>query len=541
MIIKTISTKADIVRRSKGQNAVDKAAYISRTTIKCERTGETFYPKYSEDLVHSEVMIPEGAPDELNDRSVLWNSIENIEKRKDAQVARTFRICLPNEWSYELATDTMRKYVEKNFVSQGMCCDFAIHDSENKRTHQRNLHCHIMLTMRPLNKDGTWGEKQRAVYELDENGERIKKKNGRYKTHTEKTTDWDSKEKAVEWRKNLADTINYVNQQMGNTDITWDHRSFKERGLDIVPEIHMGPKVAALEAKGIHTEIGDTNRTIREHNRTILEAVKAVQQAEKYLETVTKNVAAAVRKSTNEILSFLDRLSQKFGRLILPVRTGIYLGKVSNRNVLQDIEKAKKFLEDRNITTFAELEKFKGTQEEMYKQCISERDYLNHDIHKLDELIDYYENMYLPVRKCYLQSENLKGWKKRAFDEEHRSELDIYETLRNGLFSRIGKDGKITPKAWNKKLDELYEQRSELEKKLAKEIVNLAFAETIIYNRDNYSYLNPSLDNEEHTRNTVRIGKKLETTRAKVQKREETMEQISTERKKKNRDKSIDD
>ena len=74
-----------------------------------------------------------------------------------------------------------------------------------------------------------------------------------------------------------------------------------------------------------------------------------------------------------------------------------------------------------------------------------------------------------------------------------------------------------------------------------REIVNLAFAETIIYNRDNYSYLNPSLDNEEHTRNTVRIGKKQETTRAKVQKREETMEQISTERKKKNRDKSIDD
>ena len=96
MIVKTISTKADIVRRSRGQNAVDKSACISRTTMKCERTGETFYPKYSEDLVHSEVMIPEGAPDELKDRSVLWNSIENVEKRKDAQVARTFRICLPN-------------------------------------------------------------------------------------------------------------------------------------------------------------------------------------------------------------------------------------------------------------------------------------------------------------------------------------------------------------------------------------------------------------------------------------------------------------
>ena len=541
MIVKTISTKADIVRRSRGQNAVDKSAYISRTTMKCERTGETFYPKYSEDLVHSEVMIPEGAPDELKDRSVLWNSIENVEKRKDAQVARTFRICLPNEWSYELATDTMRKYVERNFVSQGMCCDFAIHDSENKITHQRNLHCHIMLTMRPLNKDGTWGEKQRAVYELDENGERIRKKNGRYKTHTEKTTDWDSREKATEWRKDLADTINDINQKIGNTNITWDYRSFKERGLDIMPEVHMGPKVAALEAKGIHTEIGDTNRTIREHNRVILEAVKAVQNAEKYLELVGKNIVTTVKKSTNEVISFLDKLSQKFGRLILPVRTGTYLGKVSNRSALQDIEKAKIFLDDSNITTFEELEKFKDIQEDTYKKNVTERAYLNQDIRRLDELVEYYENMYLPVRKCYLQSEKLKGWRKRAFDEKHNSELEIYETLRSGLFSRIGKDGKITPKAWNARLDELNEQCSELDKKLAKETVNLAFIETIIYNRDNYAVLNPTLDNEEKARNTVSIKKALGENKAKVQEREHVKEQTVPKKLRKNRNISIDD
>ena len=96
MTVKTVSSKANIVSRKKGQNSVEKSAYISRTTIKCERDGQTYYPKYSEDLVYSEVMLPEGAPEKLKDRAVLWNSIENIEKRKDAQVARTFRISLPN-------------------------------------------------------------------------------------------------------------------------------------------------------------------------------------------------------------------------------------------------------------------------------------------------------------------------------------------------------------------------------------------------------------------------------------------------------------
>ena len=159
----------------------------------------------------------------------------------------------------------------------------------------------------------------------------------------------------------------------------------------------------------------------------------------------------------------------------------------------------------------------------------------------MDELVEYYENMYLPVRKCYLQSEKLKGWRKRAFDEKHHSELEIYETLRSGLFSRIGKDGKITPKAWNEKLNELHEQRSELEKRLAKETVNLAFTETIIYNRDNYPILSPALDYEETVRNTVSVRKALEEKKEKVKEIENAKEQNLPKRTGKNRNISIDD
>ena len=115
-----------------------------------EYDGNTYYPKYSEDLVHTEVMLPENAPKEYENASVLWNSVEMIEKSSDAQLARTYKVELPNEWSYELATEVMRDYVKRNFVDLGMCAQFAIHDSENEKIGQRNLHCHILLTVYDL-------------------------------------------------------------------------------------------------------------------------------------------------------------------------------------------------------------------------------------------------------------------------------------------------------------------------------------------------------------------------------------------------------
>lgn len=66
---------------------------------------------------------------------------------------------LPNDWSYELAEEVVRDYVRRNFVDKGMCADWAIHDSENDKG-QRNLHIHVLLTMRPSLKMGN-GEQNR--------------------------------------------------------------------------------------------------------------------------------------------------------------------------------------------------------------------------------------------------------------------------------------------------------------------------------------------------------------------------------------------
>lgn len=303
MAVKNISTRAQICGRSAkchgGHSAVEQASYISRTAMYCEYDGQTYYPKYSEDLVHSEVMLPANAPAEYQDPKVLWNSVENAEKGASAQLARTYKVSLPNEWSYELATEVMRDYIKRNFVDKGMCAQFAIHDSENKDTGQRNLHCHILLTLRSIDEQGEWMAKQRKEYLTDENGERIPiidKKTGQqkvdkqnrkqWKCQTISTNDWSSKENAKKWRKDLADTVNAVNERMGMTENHWEHRSFKEQGLDIQPQIHLGAKASAMERAGIQTIRGNINRKIIESNAIIMQAKTVYDEAKKSLISV---------------------------------------------------------------------------------------------------------------------------------------------------------------------------------------------------------------------------------------------------------------
>ena len=90
MRTKYASTRFGIVKRSKGQSAVDAASYISRSVLVSEYDGKTYRPKYHEDLVHCEINLPEYAPEEWLDRAVLWNSVELNEKQKKAQLCRVF-------------------------------------------------------------------------------------------------------------------------------------------------------------------------------------------------------------------------------------------------------------------------------------------------------------------------------------------------------------------------------------------------------------------------------------------------------------------
>ena len=156
-----------IIQRSKGKSAVAAAAYRSGEKLVNEWDGLIHDYTHKRGIVHREILLPAHAPPEFADRSTLWNSVEEIEKSSDAQLAREIEVALPVELSPAAQLALVRSYINDNFVAAGMCADFAIHDKGTG-----NPHAHIMLTMRPLKADGTWGAKCRKVYDLDEHRSR---------------------------------------------------------------------------------------------------------------------------------------------------------------------------------------------------------------------------------------------------------------------------------------------------------------------------------------------------------------------------------
>lgn len=529
MRTKYASTRFSIVKRSKGQSAVDAASYISRSVLVSEYDGKTYRPKYHEDLVHCEINLPEYAPEEWLDRAVLWNSVELNEKQKNAQLCRTLKAALPNDWSYELAEETVRDYVQRNFVSKGMCADWAIHDSVNQNG-IHNLHFHLMLTLRPVEENGKWGAKQRKEYILDKDGNKIRNKSGRgFKSRAVDVNDWNEKGNSRKWRKDLTDTINVVNDRIGLPEY-WEHRSFKELGLEQEPTRHLGPIASALERKGIRTEKGDANRAIMEHNQTLQRArmfydiawnsVKNLEKweqekaaeaaknaAEKKAGKMAGDIPAAqegeaeqtavgsIQKETsgtkevsvfaamkNEVLEMLECILAAFGRLHLPLIQAPNLKKVSNRAALMDIENVQRFVEEKGIDSFEALETFAVQQEASKKEAeeICNRD--GREIRRLKELSEAYAAYapYIPIRNEYLQK---KGIAQAVYHSQHKKELETAKELRIPVYELLREGEKFTPKKWEAQIKELTQEYEKQSRRYGRSTVNLAYVELLRHNR----------------------------------------------------------
>ena len=167
--------------------------------------------------------------------------MEQIEKASDAQLAREIEVALPVELSRAEQLALVRSFVKDNFVAEGMCADFALHDKSDG-----NPHAHILLTIRPLRPDGKWGPKCRKVYDLDSQGNRIPDGKGGWKNHREDTTDWNNRDNAEKWRAAWA---TYANRALEAADRSEriDHRSYERQGIDKIPSIHMGVAASQME------------------------------------------------------------------------------------------------------------------------------------------------------------------------------------------------------------------------------------------------------------------------------------------------------
>ena len=108
---------AKVISRSTGRSALAAAAYRSASRLHDQRLGRDHDFSNKAGVVHSEVMLPDGAPGRLSDRATLWNAVEVAEKSIDAQLAREIEFAIPRELDQQQGIALAHDFVGDQFVS----------------------------------------------------------------------------------------------------------------------------------------------------------------------------------------------------------------------------------------------------------------------------------------------------------------------------------------------------------------------------------------------------------------------------------------
>ena len=297
-----------IVQRSQQQSAVAAAAYQSGEKLFCEYDQEVKHYPEKRGIVHNEILLPANAPPEYADRNTLWNAAEAVEKQWNSQLARRWVLTIPREIPPDQYAVLVREFCQQQFVSKGMIADFAIHDPHPPG---HNPHAHVLLTMRAMDEHGKWLSKSRKVYDLDENGERIKLSSGRWKSHKEDTVDWNDQKYCEIWRHEW-EVIQNRYLEANDRPERVDLRSYARQGLDIVPTVHEGAAVRQMEKRGIQTNIGNLNREIKAANSLMQSIWQLIQNLKDWITELGEKRKEPLAQKAAEEAVFLPNLLMKY-------------------------------------------------------------------------------------------------------------------------------------------------------------------------------------------------------------------------------------
>ena len=286
---------AKVVSRANGSSAVASAAYRSASELHDDRLGRDHDFSNKAGVIHSEVMLPQGAPERLNDRTILWNEVEAGEKRKDAQLAREVEFSIPREMNEKQGVQLARDFVKKQFVDRGMVADLNVHWDKAKDGTPKP-HAHVMLAMRDVGPEG-FGKKNR---------------------------DWNSTELLKDWREAWSA---HVNERMAELGLEGriDHRSYEAQGIALEPQHKIGPAASRRPEQGLEAErIEDHTRIARENGEKIIANPNIA------LDAITRQQATF---TTRDLATFAFRHSDgkdQFDRVLGAVRASpelVALGK----------------------------------------------------------------------------------------------------------------------------------------------------------------------------------------------------------------------
>ena len=227
---------AKVVSRADGSSAVASAAYRAAERLSDERLGRDHDFTNKAGVVHSEIMLPEGAPDHLADRETLWNAVEAGEVRKDAQLARDVEFAIPREMNEADGVQLARDFVAREFVARGMIADLNVH-WDKAADGSPKPHAHIMLSMREVGPDG-FGQKDR---------------------------DWNSRELLGEWRESWADHVNVRMAELG-LEARVDHRTLEAQGIPLEPQHKIGAAGSRRAGADEDAERADDHMRIAREN-----------------------------------------------------------------------------------------------------------------------------------------------------------------------------------------------------------------------------------------------------------------------------------
>jgi len=230
-----------VISRAAGRSAVAAAAYRSADRLHDERLDRAHDFSNKSGVVHSEVLLPENAPEEWRDRERLWNDVEAFEKRKDAQLAREVEFAIPREMTQAQGIELAHDFVQREFVDQGMVADLNVHWDVGADGVAKP-HAHVMLTMREI-----------VVCDDGEAG------------FGAKVRDWNRTELVEQWRERWAE---HVNQRLAELDIDAriDHRSLAAQGIDLEPQDKIGPAASRMGGCGLEAERIAEHRDIARRN-----------------------------------------------------------------------------------------------------------------------------------------------------------------------------------------------------------------------------------------------------------------------------------
>ena len=417
--------KITIVKRSQGQSAVAGAAYQSGENLFSEYDQKHKDYRKKEGVVYTEIMLPSHAPPEYADREQLWNAVEAVENQWNSQLARRFVLALPREVPEELYPQMVQDYCNQFFVSKGMIVDFAIHDPKPPG---HNPHCHVMLTMRAMDEHGKWLPKARKVYDLDENGERIRLPSGNWKSHKEDTVDWNEQYYGQEWRTGW-ETVQNRYLEMVNSPVRVDLRSYEKQGLDIIPTVHMGAAVTQMERRGIQTNIGNLNRDIKAANRMMSVIRSTIQNLRDWISDILearKELLAEKKPETAspDLINLLrDYLNLRKAERRDWSRYGQQKGTTKD---LQSFVNATNYLKAHEIFT---LEQLDSVLEEVKQKSGS----ISTGMKKAESRMKVITGIQNAVADCQqhkaIHDKYVRiGWKtvQSVYAESHRDELDAY-------------------------------------------------------------------------------------------------------------------